>query len=97
MAVSVLRGSMTTISGLVLVAEDPLPKDRVRNAEVGSDQHDHVGFFEIGVGIGRGVEAERLFVGGDGGGHALAGIAVAMDHPHAELCRVRRGRPVPHW
>ena len=37
------------------------------------------------IGVRRGVESESLLVGRDGRGHALAGIAVAVDDPHAEL------------
>ena len=38
-----------------------------------------------GVGVRRRVEAERLLVGDDRGGHALPRVAVAVDHAHAEL------------
>ena len=41
--------------------------------------------FEILVGVRRGVESERLFVGHDGRGHALPCIAVAVNDSHAEL------------
>ena len=41
--------------------------------------------FEIVVGVGRGVEAERLLVSHDRGGHALPRVAVAVQHAHAEL------------
>ena len=84
-AVSVLRGSTTTIGRLVAVAADPLPHDGVGDAEVRADQHDDVGLLEVRVGVRRRVEAEGLLVGRDRGGHALAGVAVAVDHAHAEL------------
>ena len=71
--------------GGVRIAADPLPHDRVGNAEVRSDEHDHVRLLEVGVGVRRRVEAEGLLVGDDRRGHALAGVAVAVDHAHAEL------------
>ena len=70
---------------IVLIAHDALPHDRMGDAEIRTDQDDDVRLFEIGVGVRRRVEPERFFVGRDGGGHALAGVAVAVDHPHAEL------------
>ena len=41
--------------------------------------------FEVVVGVGRRVEAERLLVGDDRRGHALPRVAVAVHHAHAEL------------
>ena len=69
----------------VRVLADALPHDRVRDAEVGADEHHHVRLLEVGVGVGRGVEAERLLVRDDRGRHALARVAVAVEHPHPEL------------
>ncbi len=71
--------------GVVGVASDALPEDRVGNAKVRADEDDDVGLLEVLVGVGRGVEAERLFVGDGGRGHALAGVAVAVDDAHAEF------------
>jgi hypothetical protein len=84
-AVSVRRGVHDHDLGVVGVAGDALPHDRVGQAEVGPHQHDDVGLLEVGVAVGRGVEPERLLVGGHRGGHALAGVPVAVAHPHAEL------------
>jgi hypothetical protein len=67
------------------VVQDAPPQDRMRDAQVRADQQDHVGLLEIGVAVGRRVEAEALLVRDDGGGHALARVAVAVQHPHAEL------------
>ena len=53
--------------------------------EVRADQDDAVRLLEVLIRVRRGVEPERLLVGDDGRGHALAGVAVAVDHPHAEL------------
>ena len=78
--------------GVVRVATDPLPHDRVGDAQVGADEDDDVGLLEVGVGVRRRVEAEGLFVGNDRGGHALAGVAVAVHHPHAELCQRSKQR-----
>ncbi len=71
--------------GLLAVAHHPLPEDRVGDADVRPDEDDAVRLLEVLVGVRRGVESERLLVGRDGRGHALAGVAVAVDHPHAEL------------
>ncbi len=71
--------------GAVRVAHDALPHDGVGDAGIGADENEDVALFEIGVGEGRCVEAEGLFVGDVGGGHALAGVAVAMDAAHAEF------------
>ena len=70
---------------LMRIAHHALPQDRVGDAEIAADEHDHVGLFEIGVGVGRRVEAKRLLVGDDGGGHALPRVAVAVEHAHAEF------------
>ena len=73
----------------VRVPRDPLPEHRVGDAGVRADQDDAVRLFEVLIRVGRGVEPERLLVGHDRRGHALAGVAVAVDHAHAEL----RDRP----
>ena len=70
--------------GFVGVAGDALPHDRVGDGQVRADQDDDVGLLEVGVGVGRGVEAEGLLVGDHGRGHALAGVAVAVADAHAE-------------
>ena len=70
---------------VVRVRRDAVPHDRVGHAEVGADEDDHVGRLEVGVGVGRRVEPERLLVGDDGRRHALAGVAVAVLGAHAEL------------
>ena len=67
------------------------------DAEVAPTSTMHVGLLEVGVGVGRGVEAERLLVGDDGGGHALPRVAVAVDHAHAELGERARAGPSPRW
>src|SRR5689334_18124916 len=71
--------------GFVGVAQNALPQDGVSSAEVRADQHDYVRLFEILVRERRRVEAEGLFVGGGGRGHALARVAVAMDDAYAEF------------
>ena len=53
--------------------------------KIAADEHDDVRLFEIGVGVRRRVEAERLLVRDDGRGHALPRVAVAVQHAHAEL------------
>ncbi len=70
---------------VAFVAHDPLPQDGVGDAQVRADQHDHVAFLEVGVGVGRCVEAKGLLVGGHRGGHALAGVGVAVEEAHTEL------------
>ena len=55
------------------------------DAQVRADEHEHVGLLEVGVGVRRRVEAERLLVGDDRRGHALPRVAVAVHHAHAEL------------
>jgi len=71
--------------GVPFVTGEALVEDGVGDGEIGSDEDDGVRFFEVGVGVGGGVEAEGLFVGDDGGGHALAGVAVAVFNAHAEF------------
>jgi hypothetical protein len=57
----------------------------VGDAKVRPHEHDDVRLLEVGVGVGRGVEAERPLVGDDRRGHALPRVAVAVDEAHAEL------------
>ncbi len=70
---------------LVAIAADALPENRMRDAQVGPYEDDHIGLFQVFVGIRRGVKTEGLFVRGHGGGHALPRVAVAVPHAHAEL------------
>ena len=63
---------------------DPLPHDGMRDRRVRSHEDEHVRLLEVAVGERRRVEAERLLVGNSGGRHALAGVAVAVPHAHAE-------------
>ena len=81
---------------IVFIALDALPHDRMSDAEIRTDQDDHIRLLEIGVGVRRRVEPEGFLVGRNRSGHALAGIAIAVDHPHAELSRALRGRRVLH-
>ncbi len=55
------------------------------DAEIGSDEDYYVAFLEVRVGVGRGIEAEGLLVSGDGGGHALAGVGIAVEKAHPEF------------
>jgi hypothetical protein len=73
--------------GTVRVLTHALPHDRVRNAWVGANEKDDVRLFEILVRIRRSIEAERLFVGHDRRGHALAGVAIAVQQLHAKLAQ----------
>ncbi len=84
-AVSVRRGSMTMISGECAIPRHPFPQHRVRDARIRTDQDNAVRFLEILIGVRRRVEAERLLVSHGRRRHALAGVAVAVNHPHAEL------------
>ena len=70
---------------LMRIPHHALPEDRMGDAQVAADEHDHVRLFEVGVGVGRGIEAERLLVRHDRRGHALPRVAVAVQHAHAEL------------
>lgn len=71
--------------GVPFVACEALVKDGVGDGEIGADEDDDVRFFEVGVAEGRSVETEGLLVGDDGGGHALAGISVAVFEAHSKL------------
>ena len=71
--------------GLAAIHHDALPHDGVGDAGVGADENEGVALLEIGVGEGRGVEAEGLFVGDVRSGHALAGVAVAVEGAQAEF------------
>src|SRR5260370_34495088 len=71
---------------MIFVLANALPHDWMRNAKVRTDEHEHIGFLEIFVGIRWRIEAERLFVSRGRGCHALTGVAVAVKHPHTELC-----------
>ena len=84
-AVSVLRGSMTMISGCARLRQTRSHMIGCAMHRFDADEHEHVGLLEVGVGVRRRVEAERLLVGDDRGGHALARVAVAVHHAHAEL------------
>ena len=73
--------------GLLRVATDPLPQDGVGNAEVRAHQDDDVRLLEVPVGEWGRIESEGLLVRGHRGGHALPGVAVPVDHAHAELAQ----------
>ena len=67
------------------IPHDAFPHDGMGDAQVAAHEHDHVRLFKVGIGVGRGIESEGLFVSDDGGGHALPGVAVAVQHAHAEF------------
>ena len=71
--------------GVAFVAGETLVEDGVSDGEVGPYQDDDVGEFEVCVGVRWGIEAEGLLVCDDGGGHALAGVTVAVLDAHAEF------------
>lgn len=71
--------------GVPLITSEALVKDGVGDGEVRPDEDNDIRFFEVGVGVGWGIEAEGLLISDDGGGHALAGVAIAMFQTHAEL------------
>ena len=49
---------------------DALVQDRVAPREVGANQHDQIGLFEIFIGAGNGVRAKGAFVTSHRRGHA---------------------------
>jgi len=67
------------------IAEHPLPQDRMREAQIRTDEHQGIGLLEVRIGERRRVEAERLLVGRRRGGHALPRVGIAVDEAHAEL------------
>ena len=71
--------------GRPLVPHDPLPQDRMRDADVGSDEDHAVGLFKILIRVRRSIEAERLLVRDDRRRHALPRVAVAVKDSHPEL------------
>lgn len=71
--------------GIPSVPHHPFPEDRMGDAEVRADEDKAVRLFEVLICVRRSVEAERLLVSNNGRGHALPGVAVAVDHAHAEL------------
>src|ERR1051325_9870761 len=71
--------------GLVRIAQNALPHDRMCGAQVGADENDYVGFLEILVAKMRCVETDTVFVSGGDGGHALARVAVAVNDAHAKF------------
>ena len=91
---NVLVGSLCRLGGPriddddlrgALVPHDALPEDGLGDAKIRTDEDDDITFLEVCVGGWRGIEAEGLLVGGGGGGHALAGIRIAMEEAHAKL------------
>ena len=71
--------------GISLVLQNALPENGMGNAEVRSDQHNHIRFFKISIGIGRRIETERLLVGPHRCRHTLPGVSITMDHSHPEF------------
>ena len=71
--------------GIPFVAHHALPHDGVCDGRVGSDENEGVRFLEVGISVGRGVEAKGLFVGDHGGGHTLASVAVTVLDTHSEF------------
>ena len=69
----------------VATLSDAAPEDGMGDAEVRADQKEDIGAFQVVIAIRWCVKAERLLVSCNGRRHALAGVAVAMEHPHAEL------------
>ena len=60
-------------------------QNRVVLRDVGADEDDHVGLFEVFIRAGRTVAAERTLVAGHRGGHAQRGVAVDVGRTDAEL------------
>ena len=78
-AVAVRRGSISTtfiLRPLLLGGGDALIEHRMAPGEIGADEHDEVGEFQILVAAGHRVGAEGALVPGDRGGHAQARIGV---------------------
>src|SRR5260370_35631632 len=72
--------------GTISVLANALPHDWMGDAKVRAEEGEAIGFLEILVGVRWRIETERLFVSRGGGCHALTCVAVAVKHPHPELC-----------
>ena len=70
---------------LVAVGLQPLPQDRMVVGDVGANQDDDVGAFEVLVRARRTVAAERPLVAGHRGGHAQRRVAVVVARAESEL------------
>ena len=71
----------------VTVAEYAFPHDRVTDARIGTHEDQAIALFKIVVSVRWCVEAKRLFVSGDGRGHALSRISIAMFDAHAKFAQ----------
>ena len=71
--------------GLAAVSHYTLPHDRMGNARIRTDEDQRIALLEVSVSEWWSIEAEGLFVGDVRGGHALAGVAVAVQTTHAEF------------
>ena len=76
---------------------DALPQDRMGDAQVRADEHDHVGLLEVGVGVRRRVEAERLLVGDDRRWPCTAACCRRRAACPCRTWRARRAAPFPRW
>ena len=56
--------------------EDALIQHRMAPGQIGADQHNHVGFFQVLVTTGHGIRAERPLVAGHRGRHAQPRVGV---------------------
>ena len=67
------------------VPANSLPEDRMGDAKIGANQNDDIRFFEVLVSVRWRIEAEGLFIGGNGRRHALTSVAIPVNHAHPEL------------
>ncbi len=71
--------------GVPLITGQTLVENGVGDREIGAHEDHHVGFFEVGVSVGWGIEPEGLLISDDRGGHALARVPIAMLNPHSKF------------
>ena len=76
---------------LVAVGLETLPENRVVVGDVGADEQDDIGLFEILVRSRRPVRSERAFVAGHRRGHAERGVAVVVPCAETELHQLTEG------
>ena len=67
------------------IAQDSLPKNGMGHRGIRPHEHQTVRLLEIGIRVGRRVEAQTLLVGDMRRGHALTRVGIAMQTTHPEL------------
>src|SRR5260221_13415998 len=78
------------------VPANSLPEDGMGDAKIGANQNNDIRFFEVLVSVRRSIEAEGLFIGGNGRPHALKSVVIPVNPAPPALGQWASQRPFFH-